>query len=300
MRSSTSTCLTSGKTLAAVMILGLVSTSAASAQRDVVSRNVISNSGNGQGNTIITSNHTAGSVRKAGGKTRVTASNAIRNSGNGRGNKILAHNRTSVSAGRASGDTRVRTSNTIQDSGNGQGNLVIGSNHATVDGSQLGPGDSISYRNVIRKRGNGSGNMVIASDEITFERPQAKQNPGQDAVRTDFVPKALPGQMSAPQIATYTEKSREISTRIGRLFVVELASNPSTGARWDVGYDRRKLLVVDRQYNGAKAGSRIGPDTERYTFVSISLGNGSIELHYGKGGQKPLRSLVMQVQVHPS
>ena len=300
MNRTTFTTSTSKKHLAAVLILGLVTASNASAQVDVSSRNVISNSGNGQGNTIITNNHTSGAAGKKGGPNRVSTNNVIRNSGNGTGNKIVASNQASTSRGSASGsggylgEARVNFSNTIEDSGNGDGNLVVGSNHVTLDGNQRRKGKTIHYHNEIRKRGNGSGSVVISRDEITLECPGTKPNPGQVPHRPNVVPPVASGRLPPILLARPSVKRQVVSTRIGRQFVVQLESDPSNVKRWDVSYDRKKLLILKHEQVKPKPK---GLTVEKYTFLSLSKGTHWIKLNYGQLGRKPSKRMLMEVNV---
>jgi len=135
----------------AVSAIALVATAqSASAQHK---RNVIVNSGNGVGNTIVAKN-SGGFPIPFGG----SSSNLIANSGNGIGNTIVAKN----SGGFPSPFGGLGT-NIINNSGNGIGNTIIAGNAGgSFPGGGVFPG-GVNV-NVVTNSGNGVGNTILTGN----------------------------------------------------------------------------------------------------------------------------------------
>jgi len=87
----------------------------------------------------------------------------------------------------------------------------------------------------------------------------------------------------------YTDDKTPITVGPGELFVIALASNPTTGFSWQLDYDRTMLTLAGKDYvQDAGAAGRVGAGgTEKFSFQGVKAGTTKVTLKY----QRPWESV---------
>ena len=87
---------------------------------------------------------------------------------------------------------------------------------------------------------------------------------------------------------TYTREQASIGVQAGDLFVVELASNPTTGYQWQPAFDPAVLKLVERDFSlsGAAMG---GGGVERFRFESLAAGASRLSFSYQRSWEPGVR-----------
>ena len=91
---------------------------------------------------------------------------------------------------------------------------------------------------------------------------------------------------------TYTREHPSISVKAGDQFVVELASNPTTGYQWQPAFDPAALKLVGRDFSlaGAAVGAAIGGGgVERFRFESLAAGASRLSFAYQRAWEPGVR-----------
>lgn len=91
---------------------------------------------------------------------------------------------------------------------------------------------------------------------------------------------------------TYTREHPSISVKAGDQFVVELASNPTTGYQWQPAFDPAALKLVGRDFSlaGAAVGATIGGGGgERFRFESLAAGASRLSFAYQRAWEPGVR-----------
>jgi len=87
------------------------------------------------------------------------------------------------------------------------------------------------------------------------------------------------GESSAP--ATYTQADTTIQAQVGETFVIQLASNPTTGYQWkmtpggDPGVNLESSKYVQDTQTGTATAVGVG-GVENWTFSAVSAGTGTL------------------------
>ena len=87
------------------------------------------------------------------------------------------------------------------------------------------------------------------------------------------------GESSAP--ATYTQADTTIKAQVGETFVIQLASNPTTGYQWkmtptgDPGVNLESSKYVQDTHTGTETMVGMG-GMENWTFSAVSAGTGTL------------------------
>ena len=89
------------------------------------------------------------------------------------------------------------------------------------------------------------------------------------------------GESSAP--ATYTQADTTIKAQVGETFVIQLASNPTTGYQWkmtptgDPGVNLESSKYVPDTQTGTATDTMVGMGgMENWTFSAVSAGTGTL------------------------
>jgi inhibitor of cysteine peptidase len=71
----------------------------------------------------------------------------------------------------------------------------------------------------------------------------------------------------------------EINTKVGKLFIVELDSNPSTGYQWMTEFDSKFLQLVEKEYRSST--NLVGAGgVDRFKFKALSSGVTNLRMVY--------------------
>lgn len=136
--------------------------------------------------------------------------------------------------------------------------------------------------------------MAVASTVVTLL-----------ALSADGISKASPdGEVGQVDInASYNGQEVEIDA--GKLLVITLESNPTTGFRWELAepIDENLLALIESQYEpGADAEiGLVGADgTEVWTFETLTAGETTITMEYSRpwdGGEKAVKTFEVTVTI---
>lgn len=87
----------------------------------------------------------------------------------------------------------------------------------------------------------------------------------------------------------HTDEKAPITAGTGELFVIALASNPTTGYSWQLDYDKAMLTLAGKDYvQDPGAAGRVGAGgTEKFTFQGVKAGATKVTLTY----QRPWESV---------
>ena len=90
---------------------------------------------------------------------------------------------------------------------------------------------------------------------------------------------------------TYTREQPSIGVKAGDRFVVELASNPTTGYQWQPAFDPAALKLVERDFS--RSGEAIGGGgVERFRFESLAAGATRLSFAYQRSWEPGARDQV--------
>ena len=109
------------------------------------------------------------------------------------------------------------------------------------------------------------------------------------------------GENSAP--ATYTQADTNIQAQVGETFVIQLASNPTTGYQWkmtpggDAGVNLEGSKYVQDTQTGTATAVGVG-GVENWTFSAVSAGTGTLVFdHLPPGKTTPAETVTFNVTV---
>jgi inhibitor of cysteine peptidase len=87
-----------------------------------------------------------------------------------------------------------------------------------------------------------------------------------------------------PSTEVFTQAGGDLSVEKGETFVIELASNPSTGFVWTVAQEPDAAIVTleNQIYNKADSTAIGAPGTEQFSFRAVGTGTTTIGLKYAR------------------
>jgi predicted secreted protein len=88
-------------------------------------------------------------------------------------------------------------------------------------------------------------------------------------------------------VKTYTQATKNITAKVGESFIIQLASNPTTGYQWQLtGPLSPAVVKVSNVYVPSKASSAtVGSGgIEKWTFKGAATGDALIQLEYLQAG----------------
>ena len=87
----------------------------------------------------------------------------------------------------------------------------------------------------------------------------------------------------AGEVKTYTDSGQAISIGVNQEFIIALGSNPTTGYRWQAGFDETILKLVESKYEPgqqAEQGVVGAGGIEYFRFKALKTGETEITLVY--------------------
>lgn len=98
---------------------------------------------------------------------------------------------------------------------------------------------------------------------------------------------------------------QEVGIDIGKLLVITLESNPTTGFRWELAepIDESLLVLIESRYvpgADAKAGLVGAGGTEAWIFETLAVGETTITMEYSRpwdGGEKAVETFEVTVTI---
>jgi inhibitor of cysteine peptidase len=95
-----------------------------------------------------------------------------------------------------------------------------------------------------------------------------------------------------------------IEVEVGREFAIPLASNPTTGYRWDFiePVDGRIVEFVESEYKGQEGERKGAGGEEIFAFRAVSQGTAKISLGYARWWERnplPIQTQTFKVVVRP-
>jgi inhibitor of cysteine peptidase len=91
----------------------------------------------------------------------------------------------------------------------------------------------------------------------------------------------------ASTLKTYTQSTKNITAKVGESFIIQLASNPTTGYQWQLtGPLSPAVVKVSNVYVPSKASTAtVGSGgVENWTFKGVAAGDALIQLEYLQAG----------------
>ncbi|MGO9643590.1 MAG: protease inhibitor I42 family protein [Candidatus Bathyarchaeia archaeon] len=95
-----------------------------------------------------------------------------------------------------------------------------------------------------------------------------------------------------------TNRAQELAVKIGKEFLLEFASNRTTGYQWKAEYDSTilQLTAVNYQHTSNKPGAG---GTESFTFKPLRTGKTVIRMLYGRPWeQKTIQESTYNLNIH--
>lgn len=80
----------------------------------------------------------------------------------------------------------------------------------------------------------------------------------------------------------YTSPSQPIELKVGESFMITLESNPTTGYKWESGFDQSLLKLVKSEYkqDASKPGMVGVGGREQFTFAGLKAGDAQVKMTY--------------------
>lgn len=80
----------------------------------------------------------------------------------------------------------------------------------------------------------------------------------------------------------YTSPSQPIEVKIGESFMITLESNPTTGYKWESGFDQNllKLMKSEFKQDASKPGMVGVGGREQFTFAGLKAGDAQVKMTY--------------------
>lgn len=87
---------------------------------------------------------------------------------------------------------------------------------------------------------------------------------------------------AAGGIKEYTSPSQPIEVKVGESFMLTLESNPTTGYKWEAGFDQSLLKLVKSEFkqDASKPGMVGVGGKEQFTFEGLKGGDAQVKLTY--------------------
>lgn len=91
------------------------------------------------------------------------------------------------------------------------------------------------------------------------------------------------------EVKTYDDPGQAIDTEVNEQFVIALGSNPTTGYRWQAGYDETMLELVggESTFKKAENGLLGAGGVEYFHFKALKTGRTEVTLVYKRPFEEP-------------
>ena len=141
--------------------------------------------------------------------------------------------------------------------------------------------------------------LVACSSESPTATPVPTPTPQPTPTQGPTVgPTAVPSTALTPVTREEKDLSGNINLKVGQELNVSLASNPSTGFRWDLADPQPNSAIIQKVKNEYKPPERQIPGaggTDVWTFRGVAKGQATVNLKYFRSFDPPTTAPAKQV-----